>query len=207
MSALLIACGALAREVLELRERYTWQAVILALPAQLHNRPEQIPEAVKRRISSQSGEFDRIIVVYGDCGTGGLLEETLAQHGWQGLAVPHCYALFAGTDQFEALMAEEPGSFFLTDYLVASFDHLVVEGLGLDRHPELKEEYFRHYRRVVYLRQHPDDKRLELARNAARWFGLPLQIRDTGLTVMAKELTRLIEGDDQPGSSRAGAGG
>jgi len=148
----LIACGALAREVIAVRDKYGWQADVLAIPVLLHNWPERIPPAVLQKLSELRDHYVRLLVIYGDCGTAGKLDEVLAAENVERVAGPHCYEMFAdGT--FETLMAEAPGTYFLTDYLVQSFDHLVIEGLGLDRRPDLREDYFRHYTRVVYLAQ------------------------------------------------------
>jgi hypothetical protein len=175
----LVVCGALAREVLTLKERHAWDADVLAVPSLLHNRPERIPPAVRRRIREARSRYRRVIVVYGDCGTGGDLDRALEAEGVERIAGPHCYEMYAGAD-FGRLMAEAPGTFFLTDYMVRSFDHLVIEGLGLDRHPELKEDYFRHYTRVVYLAQTEDEALAERARWAAGFLELPLEIRRVG---------------------------
>jgi hypothetical protein len=185
----IIACGALAREVLRLRERYGWDAEVMGVPVLLHNHPGLIPPAVLRRIREARGVFDRIVVVYGDCGTAGGLDAALEAEGVERIAGPHCYEMYAA-DRFESIMAEEPGTFFLTDYLVGSFDHLVLENLGLDRHPELRDDYFGNYRRVVYLVQREDPERLERARWAAAQLQLPLEVRRVGMGALE---TRLVE--------------
>ncbi len=189
----LIVCGALAREVLALKEKHSWDADILGLPVLLHNEPDRIPPAIKKRIQQARGEYERLIVVYGDCGTSGSLDRLLAQEGVQRVAGPHCYEMYAdGT--FEDLMEEQPGTFFLTDYLVGSFDHLVLEGLGIDRNPQLRDDYFKHYTRVVYLAQRDDPSLKERAKWAADRLGLPLEIRQTGYGLLEKRLIELVEG-------------
>lgn len=193
MTSLLIVCGALAREVLTLRDRHSWDADVQALPAALHNRPEKIPAAVQEKVNRNLDVYEHVVVVYGDCGTGGQLQDLLDQNGWVGLSTPHCYALFAGRRHFDRMMEEEPGTFFLTDYLAGSFDHLVTEGLGLDRYPELQEEYFGRYRRVVYLSQRVDRRLLDGARRAAAFLGLPLEVRHTALSGLESGLIRLLE--------------
>jgi hypothetical protein len=187
---LLIACGALAREV---------KAVIAAnrlghldlhcLPAILHNRPERIPEAVRRAIRAGRRSHDEVLVIYGDCGTGGALDAVLAEDGVERIEGPHCYAFLAGATAFDAMMAEEIGSFFLTDYLARHFDRLVWRGLGLDRHPELRDAYFSAYRRVVHLVQQPDAAVAARAQAAAARLGLPLETRATGLGGVAQFLS------------------
>jgi hypothetical protein len=189
----LVPCGALAREVLALKERHNWQVDLLGVPSLLHNEPGKIPAAVRERIRQARQEYERVIVVYGDCGTGGMLDRMLEQEGVQRVAGPHCYEMYAdGT--FEQLMAEAPGTFFLTDYLLKSFDHLVLEGLGLDKYPELRQEYFKNYTRVVYLAQREDPALAERAKWAAGSLGLPLEIRQTGYGKLESRLKELIEG-------------
>ncbi len=189
----LIVCGALAREVLALKEKHSWDADILGLPVLLHNEPERIPPALKKRIQQARGEYERLIVVYGDCGTSGSLDRLLTQEGVQRVSGPHCYEMYAdGT--FEDLMEEQPGTFFLTDYLVGSFDHLVLEGLGIDRNPQLRDDYFMNYTRVVYLAQRDDPSLKERAQWAADRLDLPLEIRQTGYGLLEKRLIELVEG-------------
>ena len=188
----LIVCGALAREVLALKEKHAWEVDLLGVPSLLHNEPGEIPGAVRRRIHEAQASYEKVIVVYGDCGTGGLLDRMLEQEGVARLAGPHCYEMYAdGT--FDSLMAEAPGTFFLTDYLVQSFDHLVLEGLGLDRHPELRAEYFKNYTRVIYLVQRDDPALQARAQWAADSLGLPLEIRKTGYGKLETRLKELIE--------------
>jgi len=178
---LLIACGALAREVLALLRSQRWEHMeVSCLPAKLHNRPDLIPEAVRARIRSARAEFDRILVVYGDCGTGGRLDAVLAEENIERIDGPHCYSFYAGAGAFDAMMADEPGSFFLTDYLVRQFDTLIIEGLGIDRHPELRDMYFGNYRRLVYLAQSRDPALEDRARAAAVRLGLEYEYRFTG---------------------------
>ncbi|MEX0787794.1 MAG: DUF1638 domain-containing protein [Anaerolineales bacterium] len=185
----LIVCGALAREVLALKAKHAWDADVLGVPALLHNRPDRIPPAVLRRIREARGRYARVIVVYGDCGTGGGLDRALQAEGVERVAGPHCYEMYAG-GQFSGLMDETPGTFFLTDYMVRSFDHLVIEGLGLDQHPELRDEYFRNYTRALYLAQTEDPALHARARWAADSIGLPLEVRSVGYGELE---TRLVE--------------
>jgi hypothetical protein len=189
----LIVCGALAREVLALKEMHGWDVDILGLPVLLHNNPERIPPAVSSRIKQAKQKYRRLFVVYGDCGTSGTLDELLASEGVQRVPGPHCYEMYAdGT--FEQLMDEQPGTFFLTDYLVGSFDHLVLEGLGIDRNPRLRDDYFKNYTRVVYLAQRDDPVLIEKAQWSADQIGLPLEIRQTGYGLLEKRLIKLMEG-------------
>src|SRR6185369_9911534 len=162
---LVIGCGALARELVDLTRRAGLPAMDLTcLPASLHNRPEQIPGAVAARIRrARRDGYDRIFVAYADCGTGGMLDRVLEQEGVARLEGAHCYEVYAGRAAFAALHDRDPGTFYLTDYLVRNFDRLVIRGLGLDRHPELLPVYFGNYRRLVYLAQSDDP---ELANRA-----------------------------------------
>jgi len=175
---LVIACGALAREVLALK----LDAIDLAcLPASLHNRPERIPEAMRAKIRANRAAYDEILCLYGDCGTGGELDRVLAEEGVRRIEGAHCYAFFAGEDAFAALAEEEPGTFYLTDFLARHFDALVIKGLGLDRFPQLRDDYFGNYRRVVHLAQFDDPETTAKAKAAADRLGLAFERRFTGL--------------------------
>lgn len=184
---LLIACGALARETLAVVEANGLREMdVTCVPASLHNRPQRIPEAVRAKVREHRAAYARILVLYGDCGTGGELDRVLAEEGVTRIAGPHCYAFYAGEAVFEALAEAEPGTFYLTDFLVRQFETLVIEGLGLDRHPELLPMYFGNYRRLVYLAQTEDPALDEAARAAAaRLGGLAYQRCFTGLSGLA----------------------
>ncbi len=178
---LVIACGAIARELIEVARLDGFEGVeVTALPADLHNRPEQIPRRVRERIRAARGRYARILVGYADCGTGGHLDRVCEEEGVVRLPGAHCYELFAGAATFAALHEEEPGTFYLTDYLVRHVDALVFAGLGLDAHPELTPLYFGNYRRVVYLAQTDDPALDRRARAAAARLGLTYERRDTG---------------------------
>ena len=181
---LIVGCGALGRELVTLT-RDLPNVDVTCLPASLHNRPEQIPAAVRDRVSRRRGGYDRVFVAYADCGTGGLLDRLLDEEGLERLPGAHCYEVYAGSAAFAALADEEPGTFFLTDFLARNFDRLVWRGLGLDRHPELLAAYFGNYRRVVYLAQTDDPTLTEAARSAARRLGLAFERRFTGLGALA----------------------
>lgn len=184
---LFIACGALAREFLAVSKASGWdgQIEITCLPAIWHNRPDKIPEGVRRKIRAGRKQFDRIFVLYGDCGTGGALDRVLVEEGVERIEGPHCYQWFAGTADFERLTEEEPGTFFLTDYLVRHFDRLMWQGLGLDRHPDLLEAYFGNYRKLVYLAQVDDPALVEKAKQAAERLKLEFVHRRTGYGELA----------------------
>ena len=178
---LAIACGALARESVALARGPLAGFDVTCLPAQLHNRPERLPEAIRRKIREIRARYDEIVIVYGDCGTGGALDVMLAEEGVTRIAGPHCYAFYAGEDAFAAMMEEEPGSFFVTDFLARHFDRLVIRGLGLDRFPELRIDYFRRYKRLVYLAQSEAPDLTARAESAAARLGLAFERRYTGL--------------------------
>lgn len=194
MKTALIACGALAREVLALKGKHGWKAEVFALPALLHNTPDQIPPAVLNRIREARKEFDQVVVVYGDCGTGGELDALLEREDVKRIRGPHCYEIYAHPF-FDPLMEREPGTFFLTDFLVTHFDHLVVEELGLDRFPQLREDYFANYTRVVYLSQRQDPDLAAKAQRAAKRLNLPLEIRNVGYGALESRLLELIEAE------------
>ena len=180
-TTLLIACGALAQEITALIRANRWNHMaVTCVPAQHHNRPEKITPAVREKIRAARGDYDRILVVYGDCGTGGQLDGMLAEEGVERIAGPHCYQFYAGQADFEAMMDAEPGSFFLTDYLVRHFDLLMIRGLGLDRHPQLRDEYFANYHKLVYLAQTENAELATQARAAAAQLGLAFEYRYTG---------------------------
>jgi len=186
---LLIACGALAKELVEIKRLNGWQHMrIQCLPAELHNRPEKIPGAVRSEIEKYRSEFDAIFVAYADCGTGGMLDRTLAEFGLERLPGAHCYEFFSGTKAFAELSEEEPGTFYLTDFLTRHFDRLVKVGLGLDKHPELKPEYFRNYRRLVYLSQSKSPDLEAAAKSHADFLGLEYIHRHTGLDSVTRNL-------------------
>jgi hypothetical protein len=178
---LVIACGALAHEIAALRRANGWTSLdVVCLPPELHNRPERIAGAVRDKIRERRKDYDGIFVAYADCGTKGELDKVLAEEGVERIAGAHCYEFFAGPAVFAALAEAEPGSFYLTDFLLRHFDRLVIEALGIDRHPELQEVYFRNYRRLVYLALAPSPEAEAAARAVADRLGLPLLIRQTG---------------------------
>jgi hypothetical protein len=183
--ALVIGCGALARELVEVTATLPGVDVACLSP-DLHNRPGGIPSAVRARIhEARSDGYERIFVAYADCGTGGLLDPVLAEEGVERLPGAHCYEFFAGSPTFAAMAADEPGTFWLTDFLARNFERLVIRGLGIDRHPELEAVYFKNYTRVVYLSQTDDPDLLILACRAADRLGLSFEHRPTGTAGLA----------------------
>jgi hypothetical protein len=193
-SILVLACGALAREVLAVVRLNGWTHVdVTCLPAKLHLRPQLIAGAVDAKLRELAPRYERTFVAYADCGTGGQLDRVLDAHGAERLAGLHCYATFAGREPWETLQAEEPGTFYLTDFLARHFDALVVRPLGLDRHPELAEDVFGNYRRLVYLAQTEDDVLDAAARAAAERLGLEYKRCFTGYGELAPALTQFVE--------------
>ncbi len=181
-SLLLLACGALARELLALKRLGGWDHVAIeCLPAQLHNTPQDIPEAVRAKLERVKDRYDEIFVAYADCGTAGRLDSVLEAYGVERLPGAHCYEFYSGAERFAAIHDAEIGTFYLTDFMVRQFDAIVIRGLGLDRHPELLSVYFENYRRVVYLAQTDSPKLVAKARECAEKLGLEFETHFTGL--------------------------
>ncbi|MCL4869270.1 MAG: DUF1638 domain-containing protein [Anaerolineae bacterium] len=191
MKTAFIICGALAREVMDIIKRHGWDAEVAGIPAIDHQYPERIAPHVEKRFLELRQQYQRIIVVYGDCGTRGALDTLLAKFNLERVEGPHCYEMYGG-QMFHDLMEEEPGTFFLTDFLVRGFRGTVIRGLGLDRYPQLKEDYFRHYQRVVYLEQNPALELAAKASHIAAYLNLPLEIRPTGYGQLEERLVRLM---------------
>jgi Protein of unknown function (DUF1638) len=192
---LIIACGAIAREVLAVIRMNGWTHVtVRCLPGKLHSRPERIPAAVDAKLREAKGDFDRIFVAYADCGTGGALEPVLAAHGVDRLPGAHCYGFLAGNAAWEAMHEDNPATFYLTDFLARHFETLVVRGLKLDRHPELKPLVFGNYERLLYLAQTDDPELLARARRAAEYLGLAFEHRRTGYGDLLPSLRRFVAG-------------
>lgn len=178
---LVIGCGALARELVELTRYSGFDGIdVTCLPASLHNRPAKIPAAVERRIRERGVGYETVFVAYADCGTAGRLDAVLEGTGIERIPGAHCYEFYAGARAFAQLSEDEPGTFYLTDYLARHFERLVIRGLGLDRHPELLPSYFGNYRRIVYLSQGDDPEVLAAARAAANRLGLAFHHQPTG---------------------------
>ena len=189
---LVIACGALAHEITDVVQASGWQHVrVRCLPPELHNRPERIPQAVRQLIAENRSEHSRILVAYGDCGTGGMLDRVLEEEGVERIPGAHCYEFFAGSKAFAQLADAEPGTFYLTDFLARHFDRLVWRGLGLDRHPELKDAYFGNYRRLVLLAQREDEETTARARKAAERLGLGFERAVTGYGDLKRSLNKV----------------
>lgn len=176
----------------EVVARHGWSVDVHPLPPLLHNHPEQIAAEVEPLVISLSNSYETVAIAYADCGTYGALDEVCARHGIRRLEGLHCYDVYGGADRMRAMFDEQPGTYVLTDFLVRSFRRTVIQELGLDRYPELRDEYFRHYARVVWLAQNPDDELRALATDAADALGLPLTELDLGLNGLDESMGELL---------------
>jgi hypothetical protein len=190
----LIACGALAQPAAAVVERRGWPVDVHPLPPLLHNQPRQIAGEVRRLAEQLAPAYGSVVVGYADCGTYGAVDEVCDELGLARLPGLHCYDLYAGPDRIQELFERQPGTYLLTDFLVRSFARTVERELGLDRWPELRDDYFGHYTRVVWLAQAPDDELRGLAENAAARIGLPLQVIETGISGLERALADLVTG-------------
>lgn len=194
---LVIGCGALAEELSALKRANQWTALdIKCLDAALHNRPERIADRLESVLAQHHAEYTNILIAYADCGTGGAVDRVAQQFNAQRLPGAHCYEFYATSPVFAALAEAEPGTFYLTDFLVRHFDRLVIEEMKLDEHPELEEMLFGRYRKVVYLAQGDSSELLDQAERAATRLKLPLEMVTTGYGLLAKtveeEVIRVI---------------
>ena len=190
---LIIACGAIARELVCIKKLNHWDHIeFQCLPPELHNRPEQIPREVEKTIRSQAGLYKKTFVAYADCGTGGALDKVLEKLGIERIPGAHCYEFFAGSEQFQTLADAEPGSFYLTDFLTRHFDRLVIQGLGMDRLPQLKSVYFNNYKHLVYLAQSQSEELQAMARQHADYLGLDYKYYPCGSAPLSNALQPLL---------------
>ena len=190
-STAVIACGALAADVRRIARRRGWDVDVHPVPALLHNRPERIPAAVRSEIERLTERYDRVAVAYADCGTYGALDAAVSSSRVDRLKGQHCYDLF-GREEVRDALEEEPGTYFLTDFLARTFEHTVMRELGLDRHPELRDDYFGNYRRVLWLAQRPTLGTKLAAERAAAALGLPLEVREVGDAGLERALEALV---------------
>ena len=188
-----MACGALAQPAAAAVERRGWPVDVHPLPPLLHNQPHLIAGEVRRLATELATTYAGVAVGYADCGTYGALDAVCDELGLRRLPGLHCYDLFEGEASLASRLDDEPGTYLLTDFLVRSFERTVVRELGLDRHPELRDDYFRHYTRVVWLAQEPDAELRTLAQQAADRIGLPLTVVPTGTGRLEQALAELVE--------------
>ena len=195
-SVLVIACGALGRELHAIRRANGWDHLrIRCLDPALHLRPAEIAPRLRTELERVRGQYQRIFIGYADCGSYGGIDRVLADFpGVERLPGLHCYAVFAGPERIERWAADEPGTFYLTDFLVRSFDRLVVDALGLDRHPELLDAYFGNYRRLIYLSQTRDPVLLANAKAAATRLGLAFAHVHTGYGALETRVVQVAAG-------------
>jgi hypothetical protein len=192
MTTGLIICGALGKEVVDLIDKYGWDAEIAGVPAAVHVFPEQIAPKVEKHILALRKKYERLIVLFGDCGSRGALDQMLEKYpDIERISGPHCYEFYGG-ELFTKLLEEEPGTFFLTDFMVRTFQGLIIKNMGLDRFPQLKQEYFRNYKRLVYLVQKDDLKYRQKAHEVAEYLELPLTIIETGYGFLEERLVALM---------------
>ena len=195
MSTAFVICGALGAEVKDIVDRRGWDVDIYGLSAMLHLYPKRIVDELRDKLRSLRPQYDRLVVVYGECGTNGRLQPVLDEVGASQVRGPHCYEMLAGTDLFHQVSEERPGTFFLTDWLVRNFDRAVIRGLGLDRDPELMPMLFGGYEALLYLRQVPNPRLAARAQEIAAYLGLPMEIVDVGLGELEERLAELVEVD------------
>ncbi|WP_249019561.1 DUF1638 domain-containing protein [Conexibacter sp. S30A1] len=189
-----IACGALALDVRAISRARGWAVDLYPVPAPLHNRPAQIPDAVQAELERLEGEYDRVLIAYGDCGTYGALDQLLERHeGIERLQGDSCYDVLA-REEVRAALEEQPGTYLLTDFLARTFEHTVVRELGLDRHPELLGDYFGNYTRVLWLAQRRTPANQAAAERAAARIGLPLEVLEVGNAGLERALETALAG-------------
>lgn len=192
MSIGVIACGAIATHIASIQEKHNLDLTIYPLPPLLHNSPEKIAGEVDALLSKIEGDHERCFVAYADCGTYGALDAVIAAHHVPRLGGKHCYDIFAGQNEINGIMEETPGTYFLTDFLAKSFHRSVMVELGLDKRPELRDDYFKNYEKVIWLAQKPTVELEAQARSAAALIGLPLEIRLVGEDGLTKEILSLV---------------
>ena len=187
-----VACGALATDISEIVSRRQWPVDVHPLPPLLHNHPERIAPGVEQTLIAIRDRYERVAVAYADCGTYGALDQLCDRYGIERLPGSDCYSVYAGANEYQAMLDAEPGTYLLTDFLAASFQRSVMVELGLDRYPDLRDDYFRHYRRVVWLTQRRTPLLQRAAEDAAAAIGLPLEVVDVGIEGLESALEPFV---------------
>jgi len=192
MSVGIVACGAIATHISSIVNKHDLDVTLYPLPPLLHNSPKLIAGEVDRLLDEISSLHQERAVAYADCGTYGALDEVLLRHGVKRLRGDHCYDIFAGQAEIQAIMADNPGTYFLTDFLVRSFQRSVIVELGLDKRPDLRDDYFKNYSQMIWLAQNPNEELHALAQHAADLIGLELEVRNVGEAGLERELLTLL---------------
>ena len=193
-SALVIACGALAKEITTLIDINQWSHMrVQCVPAKIHNTPEQIPDAVRSLIHKARDKYAHIYIAFADCGTGGLLDTVIREENVERLPGAHCYEFFAGSEAFSEISGDELGTFYLTDFLARHFDRIIIEELGIAKHPELRDMYFGNYKKLIYLAQTDNPELMQMAQDAASKLNLEYEYRRTDYGDLEKGLNQFNE--------------
>lgn len=192
MSVAVIACGAIASHVHDIAQRREWDLHVEPVNPLLHNRPEGIAPEVEKLVSELKSSHDTIAIAYADCGTYGELDKVCQKHSVPRLSGEHCYDVFATAERMREEFAKEPGTFVLTDYLVKSFRRSVMKEMGLEKYPELRDDYFHSYKRILWLAQHQTEELTLAAKDAAQLLDLPLEIIQVGDQYLEEQLVALI---------------
>lgn len=187
-----IACGAIAQPVAAIVDRRGWPVDVHPLPPLLHNQPDKIAGEVRRLADELASAYSQVVIGYADCGTYGALDQVCRDLGLQRLPGLHCYDVYAGASRLERFFDDQPGTYLLTDFLARTFSRTVLQELGLDRYPDLRDTYFGHYTRIVWLAQEPDGELRALAEQAAASIGLPLTVVETGDHGLERALADLV---------------
>lgn len=188
-----VACGALAAHVHDISERHNWNLRVEPVNPLLHNRPSEIAPEVEKLVGELMLEHDKVAIAYADCGTYGELDKVCEKYDVSRLSGDHCYDVFATAEKMRAEFDKEPGTYVFTDYLVKSFRRSVMQEMGLEKYPELRDDYFHSYRRIIWLAQHQTKELLDAANDAAELLGLPLEIIQVGDKYLEEQLIALIE--------------
>ena len=192
--ALVIACGALAKEITTLIDINHWSHLrVQCVPAKIHNTPEKIPDALRSLIHKARDKYTHIYIAFADCGTGGLLDTVIQEENVERLPGAHCYEFFAGSEVFKEMSDDALGTFYLTDFLARHFDRIIIEELGIAKHPELRDMYFGNYTKLIYLAQTDNPELIQMAQDAATKLNLEYEYRRTDYGDLEKGLKQFNE--------------